>query len=103
MSTFLNLGSLILGLAAWVIPIAAISMRKKRPLNLFSIYSFSFCAAALLFQLLQVQHLVRIGDLSAIMDTIRATCIAAVVLVVVTGALNLIAARLCSRLPVELS
>ena len=101
MTTFLNLGSLILGVAAWIIPITAISMRKKRQLNQFSIYSFSFCAAALMLQLLEVQHLVKIGDLSAIMDTIRATCIAAVVLVIVTIALNLIVARLCFRPLVE--
>lgn len=84
-----NIGSLVLGLAAWVIPLFAIG--KNYRFALCCIGSLSCCAISLLFQLLEVQNRVHINDWSALLDTIDAVILATVVLFCGVIVTNLIA------------
>lgn len=86
-----NIGSLLLGISAWVLACCAINCKKTHTLSKFSIASFSFCAYSLLLQFLEISNRVSTGDFSAIEDTIRAVIIAASVLVVITITLNIVA------------
>ena len=95
MSALFNLGSLLLGLAAWALPFLAIG-RKER-FFFCCLGSFSCCIASLLLQLMEVQHRVRIEDWSALMDTINAVVMAAVVMVAVTVACSLFALLRAAR------
>lgn len=89
MSAFFNLGSLILGLIAWLLPVCAIG--KKYRFALCCIGSISCCAVSLLFQLLEVKNRVGLEDWSALMDTIHAVVLAAFVMLAVTLLSNLVA------------
>lgn len=80
----LNTASLLLGLAAWALPIASLIRRKKPQTAL----SAACCSLSLLCQILYTQHLVSIRDWSAIEDTHGAVTLAAAVLVCVTAILN---------------
>lgn len=91
----LNLLSLVTGIIAWVLGCWAIASKSNRKAHGLSVTSLSMCSIALVSQLMEIGRLVEINDLSAIMDTIRAVGIAAVVLVLGTIALNVIA--LCMR------
>lgn len=51
------------------------------------------CAAALLFQILEMAHRSAIGDVSAILDTIGAVAAGAGVLVLISAVLNVLAYR----------
>ena len=86
----LNLGSLLFGLVAWVLPIIYLANKKAENKNrvAFSVASVSMCAVSLYLQILYGNHLVRIGDWSALMDTSNAVVLASSVLIVVTVALN---------------
>lgn len=84
-----NIGSLILGLIAWIIPLLAIG--KKYRFALCCIGSLSCCLVSLLLQLLEIKRRVDLGDWSALMDTINAVILAAVVMLVVTLISNAIA------------
>lgn len=84
-----NVGSLALGLAAWLIPLFA--MGKSDRFALCCIGSLSCCTISLLFQLLEVQSRVHINDWSALLDTIDAVILAAVVLVCGVIVTNLVA------------
>lgn len=84
-----NVGSLALGLAAWLIPLFAIG--KSDRFALCCIGSLSCCTISLLFQLLEVQSRVHINDWSALLDTIDAVILAAVVLVCGVIVTNLVA------------
>lgn len=88
MSAFLNITSLILGLIAWVIPFPLLC-RRQRAAPAATLASGTACAAALLLQLGEIAHRVAIHDYPAIIDTIGAVVLAAVILVTVTAALNL--------------
>ena len=88
MGIFLNVGSLGLGLFAWSVAGIAL-IRKSKYRYGMSVCSFSMCVLSLLFQLAQVKYLVEIGDFSAIEDTIDAVVFAAVILTVITIALNM--------------
>lgn len=93
MIDLLNPISFILGLIAWILPIVNIMRYQKndyRSWVLFSLMSISACALSLCFQIINIYDLVRIGDLSALMDTIGAVAIAASVLFIVTIILNAI-------------
>lgn len=89
MSAMLNIGSLILGLAAWVLPFLAIG--KKDRFGLCCLSSFGCCILSLLLQLFEVKNRVNLADWSALMDTMHAVVLAAVVMIVVMVACNLIA------------
>ena len=89
----LNLGSLILGLIAWILPVVNLMRYEKyrhRNWVAFSIMSISACAISLWFQIFYNYHLVKIADWSALMDTTGATALVAGVLLIVTIILNAI-------------
>ena len=87
----LHLLSLTTGIAAWVFGCWAIASKKNRNTHIFSVASLSLCCIALVSQLIEIGRLVEKNDLSAVMDTIRAVNIAAVVLTVITVVLNVMA------------
>lgn len=90
-SITLNIGSIVLGLGAWSFACMAIASKKTKIPHRFSVISFSMCIISLVFQLFEINNRVNIGDFAAIEDTIRAVIMAAVVLVVVTIVLNVVA------------
>lgn len=93
MISFLTLGSLVLGLIAWIFPIISLMMFKKcenRNYIIFSILSISACAISLCFQIFYNNHLVKIEDWSALMDTTGAVAFVSAVLLVGTILLNAI-------------
>ena len=86
MTTFYALGSLGLGLLAWIL--AGVSLRRQS-FGLCNLYSGAACALALLLQLMEIDHRANgLGDFSAIMDTVHVVVMAGWVLLVVTVALN---------------
>lgn len=89
MTYFCNVGSLILGLVAWILPLLAIG--KPYRFVLCCIGSTVCCTGSLLLQLLEVQNRVHLEDWSALMDTVDAVILAAVVMLVVTLIANAVA------------
>lgn len=90
---WLNIGSLVLGLIAWLLPVVNLVryiLGKQRNWAILSILSISACAISLCFQIFYNNHLVKIEDWSALMDTTRAVAILSAVLLVVTIILNAI-------------
>ncbi|KHF39278.1 hypothetical protein [Halalkalibacter okhensis] len=92
--SWLNVGSLVLGLIAWILPVVNL-MRDKKDVHrnnwvALSIISISACAISLCFQIFYNYHLVMIEDWSAIMDTIGAVAFVSAVLLIVTIILNAI-------------
>ncbi|MFZ3590114.1 hypothetical protein ACOI1C_12740 [Bacillus sp. DJP31] len=87
---WLNVGSLVLGLIAWIIPIFRFTRNKKDKNNETTLLflSLSVCAISLCFQVFYTYHLVMIKDWSALQDTMYAVAIAATVLLIVTILLN---------------
>ncbi|AFS78964.1 hypothetical protein Curi_c19600 [Gottschalkia acidurici 9a] len=85
----LNLGSLILGLVAWILPAINIVHDNRNWFTLSTI-SMSACAISLCFQIFYNNHLVKIEDWSALMDTTGALVFVASVLLIVTIILNAI-------------
>ena len=73
-SPLLNVSSLLLGLTAWGFGIAALRRGK------ISLTSFALCLLALVLQFAELTHRAQIGDVSAILDTVRAVTMAAAVL-----------------------
>ena len=89
----LNLGSLVLGLIAWILPVVNLMRYKKhdhRNWAVLSILSISACAISLYFQIYYIYHKVKISDWSALMDTMYAVVFAATVLLIGTITLNAI-------------
>ena len=89
----LNLGSLIFGLIAWVLPIINLVQRgKDRHGNwaAFSVASVSACAVSLCMQIFYGNHLVKIEDWSALADTSSAVVRVSTLLLVVTMILNVV-------------
>lgn len=87
----LNIGSFVLGLIAWILPIINLMRYKKhdnRNWAVFSIVSISACAMSLYFQIFYSYHLIKIEDWTALMDTTDAVVFASKVLLVVTIILN---------------
>ena len=70
----LNVSSLLLGLAAWGFGIAGMKRRRM------SLTSFALCLLALVLQFTELTHRAQIGDVSAILDTVRAVTMASAVL-----------------------
>ena len=85
----LNIASLFLGLAAWLLPILVILRRKSLPG--FSAASYALCCLSLLCQVLYTQHLVTIRDWSAVEDTHGAVVFCSLVLLAIAAMLNLVA------------
>lgn len=90
MINLLNLGSFLLGLIAWILPVVSLTRYKKSSHNwiTLAIISISACALALCLQIFYHYHLVRIKDWSALMDTMDAVAFVAGVLLLVTIILN---------------
>ncbi|NLY44842.1 MAG: hypothetical protein GX053_02465 [Tissierella sp.] len=100
MSGLFNLGSLLLGLIAWIVPILAMKYHKKNEIKhcfYFIIVSFSACIASLCLQLFEVNHRVQIKDWSALMDTMGTLIWVAVILASVTLIVNIMALFICSK------
>lgn len=90
----LNLGSFVLGLIAWILPVVNLTRYSKydfRKSALLSVVSLSACAISLCLQLFQHDRLVKTENWSALMDTTGAVAFAAAVLLVVTILLNAVA------------
>jgi cytochrome c oxidase subunit 4 len=88
---WLNLGSLVLGLIAWILPVANLMWRndaQHRNWPVLSAVSITACAISLWLQVLYSNHLVKIEDWSALMDTSAAVALVATILLVVTILLN---------------
>ncbi|ALS78456.1 hypothetical protein AUO94_07170 [Planococcus kocurii] len=97
---WLNIGSLILGLIAWALPIAMLAKHNKennKRLVLFSIASISACVISLCFQILYQDYLVRIEDWSALADTSKAVVRLSFLLAIVTILLNVITALVYNK------
>lgn len=87
---WLNIGSLVLGLVAWIIPIVNLAVGKKQMNKKWialTIISFSACAIAICLQIFYNLHLVNIEDWSALSE-MRALAVPSTVLVIVTILLN---------------
>ena len=100
----LNLGSIVLGLAGWILPILHISQlsKKRRGLGRYAhILSMGACCLAIWFQICYDEHLVNIGDWSALMDTIGAVRKVSIFLLVTTFLINLFMAYVESILDKE--
>lgn len=88
---WLNLGSLVLGLIAWILPVVNFGRYEKPNYWITrSIISLSACAISLSFQIFYSHHLVKIEDWPALMDTMGAVAFVSAVLLVVTIMLNVI-------------
>lgn len=97
-SVLLNLGSLLLGLISWGVPILAM----KRFMNdgvkkcyKYILVSFSSCLISLCLQFFEINHRVEIEDLSAIMDTIGVLKWVTVILILITIVLNTLVLGIC--------
>lgn len=88
MLAFFNIGSVVFGLAAWVLPIVAKGRTDKSDLVKFIVASFASCAISIVLQLFEIQRRVQLNDFSAIMDTIGTVCWVSLALVVITTLLN---------------
>ena len=93
MVSFLMLSSLIFGLIAWILPVInLVKFNKKENKNwaILLIISISACAISLYLQIVYNNYLVKIDDITALMDTMGASAFLSTVLLVVTIILNLI-------------
>lgn len=90
MSTFLTLGSLILGVISWIPPAIAIKKynRHSQKHRSFCILSFSFCLVSMYLQFFEINRLVQIQDWSSLMDITGTLRWIAVILAVITILLN---------------
>ncbi|ANC77637.1 hypothetical protein ABE65_012855 [Fictibacillus phosphorivorans] len=84
----LNVGSLVLGLIALVLPVVNIFLKKNKSWMMFSIISISACAVSLSFQIFYTYHKVTIEDWSALNDTMYTTAYASAALLLITIILN---------------
>ncbi|WP_068676735.1 hypothetical protein [Oceanobacillus sp. Castelsardo] len=88
-----NVGSLVFGLIAWILPIMNLIRDKKQGNNnwvVLSIISISACSISLYFQILNSYHRVRIEDWSALMDIMGARVFVTAILLIITIILNVI-------------
>ena len=72
MYDYLNLGSLLFGLIAWILPVINLVKKNKSENKnwiIFSLSSVSACSISLCMQILYINDLVEAGHLSALMDT----------------------------------
>lgn len=85
----LNIGSLVLGLFALILPFISL-MKKDQPnqLLLLSLGSLSACATAICLQIYYQAYLVEIEDWTALMDTTRAAASISLLLLAGTIILN---------------
>ena len=87
----LNLGSVLCGLAGWIVPWLGLRKKTGSPAwrqGLAALASLSLCGAALWMQLWYQQHLTEIQDWSALLDTAGAVTKVAAFLLVSTLLIN---------------
>lgn len=99
-TALLNFASLILGLLTWILPIINIVRHKKqnsRNWVTLSIISLIACATLIYFQILYNNHLVKIEDFAAIINTIGTLVVFPSLLLVVTIILNMITLFIYSK------
>lgn len=91
MNDYLNLGSLLFGLIAWILPIINLMRYQKRGNRnwiALSMMSFSACSLSLCLQIAELNQRVQIGDWTGLMDTTSTLVVVAAILLVVTIVLN---------------
>ena len=89
--SLLNLGSLVLGLIASLLPIVTLVTQNRahsRNWMIMSVVSIGACGISLCLQLFYSAHLVRIEDWSALMDSANAAAWVSAALLACTLALN---------------
>lgn len=104
MSAYFNLGSILLGLIAWTIPIVVIKPDHKIKIKntFFSLFSFSACIGALCLQIFEMSYRVKVQDWSALMDTCGVLIRVVILFVVITVILNVIALKVFYEKEVDL-
>ena len=91
---WLNIGSVLLGLIALIIPIVNLMREDKsvnKNLGIFSGISISACATSLCMQIFYTNHLVNIKDFTAMMDLLGIVASVSAVLLIATIILNALA------------
>ena len=88
-----NIGSILLGLAAWAIPLIQLA-RVRNGGGWDLVASFSLALLSLILQFFEIKVRVNEGDWSALMDTVPAQCMVVVLFSSVTVLLNIAAVRL---------
>ncbi|MCG1011856.1 hypothetical protein JT739_04485 [Tepidanaerobacter sp. GT38] len=94
----LNLGSFLLGLIAWVIPILYIKRSERYGIKQCCnsiIASFGACVASLCLQFFEINHRVETENWAALMDITGALKWVVVILASVTIMLNIFAFKIC--------
>jgi len=89
----LNLGSLVFGLFAWLLPfVNLIHYRKHNHWNWvsLSLISISACSFSLCFQIFEIYGRVLVEDWSALLDTMDNVAFVSAILLIVTVILNII-------------
>ena len=90
---FCNIGSILLGLAAWAIPLTQLAHVRKGGGAADHLVSFSLALLSLALQFFEIKVRVNDEDWSALMDTVPTLCMVVVLFCAVTVLLNLAAAR----------
>lgn len=91
-TAIVNIASLILGLAALIIPVVMIIRKMSRSTFVGGVFlSFICCMLAVLLQLYEMHHLVQIQDWSALLDTSAVVVSASGQLILGTVVLNVVA------------
>ena len=93
MIVLLNLGSLVLGLLAWTLPVVnllRLGKNNHRNWVALSNISISASAIALCLQIFSINHRVKVSDWSALMDTMSGVVFVSAILLIVTILLNAI-------------
>lgn len=89
---WLNIGSLVLGLIAWMLPLLNLTSKEITPKwTLFAMGSLSACGTSIFLQLYYQAYLAEISDWGAITDTIPTIVSVAGFLLISTILLNGIA------------
>lgn len=88
-----NAGSILLGLAAWSLPLLPLARIRGIGASLIHVGSFSLAMLSLTLQFFEILDRVESGDWSALMDTVPALTAVVVAFSAVTILLNIVAAR----------
>lgn len=89
----LNIGSLLLGLIAWILPIFNLTRDKKQENKnwvTLSTISISACSISLCFQIFYTYHKITVEDWGALLDTMYTVVFVSTTLLIVTIILNVI-------------
>ena len=93
MISFLMIGSLILGLIAWILPSMNIGRHEKnynKNWAIYSIASISACAISISFQVIYSNYIVQIGDWATLEDTSGTSALLSIILLIITLILHVI-------------